>query len=216
MPYRTLVASPGMTEELALGHIFVEGLIGSPDEVEKIVVEPNRVSVALTRPVDIRRISAARDAVLTTACGSTPLIQAGDAYLGKVKPIKVDPSLVHDIMGVLNERSKVFRETGGTHSALLYREGEGVVAFSEDVGRHNALDKVIGAAFMRNVVLSECILASSGRLAGEMVLKAARARIPVVCSVSAPLLSGIRIAEEAGITLIGFVRGRRMNQYTCL
>jgi FdhD protein len=108
----------------------------------------------------------------------------------------------------------VFRETGGTHSALLNREGEGVVAFSEDVGRHNALDKVIGAAIMRKVDLGECILASSGRLSGEMVLKAAKAGIPVICSVSAPLLSGIRIAEAAGVTLIGFVRGRRMNQYT--
>jgi FdhD protein len=216
MPYRTLVASPGMTEELALGHVFVEGLIGSLGEIEKVVVEPNRVSVTLTGPVDTRMVSASRDAVITTACGSNTGIQLGGAKLGKVKPIKVDPRLIHDIVSALNERSRVFRETGGTHSALLYREGEGVVAFSEDVGRHNALDKVIGAAFMRNVALSECILASSGRLAGEMVLKAARAGIPVVCSVSAPLLSGIRIAEAAGITLIGFVRGRRMNQYTRL
>jgi len=215
-PYRTLVASPGMVEELAWGHMFTEGLISSTDEVEGMIVSPTRVDVTLTKPVDIQAINMGRSTLLTTACGSSLRTQGEEIKLNKVKPLKIDPALVHDIIGALNERSTVFRETGGTHSALLYREGEGVVAFSEDVGRHNALDKVIGAAIMRKVDLGECILASSGRLAGEMVLKAAKAGIPVICSVSAPLLSGIRIAEAAGVTLIGFVRGRRMNQYTCL
>jgi FdhD protein len=215
-PYRTFVASPGMVEELAWGHIFTEGLISSTDEVEGIAVSPTRVDVTLTKLVNIQAINMGRSTLITTACGSSR-IRGEEVKLKKVKGTrKVDPVLIHDIIGALNERSTVFRETGGTHSALLYREGEGVVAFSEDVGRHNALDKVIGAAIMRKVDLGECILASSGRLSGEMVLKAAKAGIPVICSVSAPLLSGIRIAEEAGVTLIGFVRGHRMNQYTCL
>jgi FdhD protein len=215
-PFRTLVASPGMVEELAWGHMFTEGLISSTDEVEGMIASPTRVDVTLTKPVDIQAINMGRSTLLTTACGSSSRTQGEEVKLNKVKPVKIDPALVHDIIGALNERSTVFRETGGTHSALLYREGEGVVAFSEDVGRHNALDKVIGAAIMKKVDLGECILASSGRLAGEMVLKAAKAGIPVICSVSAPLLSGIRIAEASGVTLIGFVRGRRMNQYTCL
>ena len=216
-PYRTFVASPGMAEELAWGHMFTEGLISSTDEVEGMNVSPTRVDVTLTKPVDIQAINMGRSTLLTTACGSPSRTRGEKAKLKKVERArKVDPVLIQDIIGALNERSAVFRETGGTHSALLYREGEGVVAFSEDVGRHNALDKVIGAAIMRKVDLGGCILASSGRLSGEMVLKAVEAGIPIICSVSAPLLSGIRIAEAAGVTLIGFVRGRRMNQYTCL
>ncbi len=216
-PYRTFVASPGMVEELAWGHMFTEGLISSTDEVERMAVSSTRVDVTLNKPVDIQAINMERSTLLTTACGSSSRIHGEEVKLKKVKGArKVDPVLIHDIIGALNERSTVFRETGGTHSALLYREGEGVVAFSEDVGRHNALDKVIGAAIMRKVDLGECILASSGRLSGEMILKAVEAGIPIICSVSAPLLSGIRIAEAAGVTLIGFVRGRRMNQYTCL
>ena len=107
----------------------------------------------------------------------------------------------------------MFRETGGTHSALIHHRDDGIMAFAEDVGRHNALDKVIGRCLLDAVDLDRCVLASSGRLAGEMVLKASAAGIPVVCSVSAPLASGIRIAEAAGIRLVGFVRGRRMNLY---
>ena len=215
-PYRTLVASPGMVEELAWGHMFTEGLISSTDEVEGMEVSPNRVDVTLNKPVDILAINMGRTTLLTTACGSSSRIQEVEVNLKEKGTRKIDTILIHDIIRALNERSTVFRQTGGTHSALLYREGEGVVAFSEDVGRHNALDKVIGAAIMQKVSLSECILASSGRLAGEMVLKAVKAGIPVICSVSAPLLSGVRIAEAAGVTLIGFVRGRRMNQYTRL
>jgi len=216
-PYRTFIASPGMVEELAWGHMFTEGLIGSTDEVEGMTVSPTRVDVTLKKHVDIQTMNMGRSTLLTTACGSSSRIQAEEVKQSKAKGARrVDPALIHNIIRALNEMSALFRETGGTHSALLYKEGEGVVAFSEDVGRHNALDKVIGAAIMQRVNLGECILASSGRLAGEMVLKAVKAGIPTICSVSAPLHSGIVIAEAAGVTLIGFVRGRRMNQYTCL
>jgi FdhD protein len=108
----------------------------------------------------------------------------------------------------------VHRETGGTHSAAICGPGGDVFAFAEDVGRHNAVDKVVGSGALRGVDLSGCVLISSGRQSGEMVLKAARGGIPVVASVAGPLESGIRLAEAAGITLICFVRGRHMNVYT--
>lgn len=210
--YRTLVASPGMREELVVGHLYTEGVVSSNADIAELTVQPERVDASLRNPVDLSEITMGKSRLLTTACaGSTRIIPGS---VGRVQPVEdLDAALIHGIVDELNRLSTVFRETGGTHSALIHHRGDGVVAFAEDVGRHNALDKVIGRCLLDAVDLNRCVLASSGRLAGEMVLKAAAARIPVVCSVSAPLMSGIIVAEEAGIRLVGFVRGRRMNLY---
>lgn len=210
--YRTLVASPGMLEELVVGHLYTEGVVSSHTDIAVLSVQPERVDVSLRYPVNLSEITMGKSRLLTTACAASPRIRPGSVRM--VQPVEdLDAALIHGVVDELNRLSTVFRETGGTHSALIYHRDDGVAAFAEDVGRHNALDKVIGRCLLDGVDLSRCVLASSGRLAGEMVLKAAAAGIPVVCSVSAPLASGIRIAEEAGIRLVGFVRGRRMNLY---
>jgi FdhD protein len=97
---------------------------------------------------------------------------------------------------------------------MLFSLGGDPLFFGEDVGRHNAVDKVVGAGVLEGLDFGGCVLVSSGRLSGEIVLKAARVGVPVVVSVAGPLESGVRIAEAAGITLVGFVRGRRLNVYT--
>ena len=209
-PYRTLIASPGMLEELAVGHLYTEGVIYSLNDVVELAVKPNRVDVTLGREIDPLETQMVTYRLLTTACGDA---SSSGSNLQRVSPgVGFDPALIRTLVKSLNDRSSVFKATGGTHSAILHSESTDF--FAEDVGRHNALDKVIGAGLMKGVDFSGCVLGSSGRLAGEMVLKTARAGIPVVFSVSAPLLSGIRVAEEAGITLVGFVRGNRMNLYT--
>lgn len=211
--YRTLVASPGMLEELVTGHLFTEGVVSSRADVADLRVQEGRVDVSLIRPVDISDVMAGKNKLITTACAASHGIRSGS--IGRVRRVEdLDVGLIHGVVAELNRRSTVFKETGGTHSALVYLVGVGVVAFAEDVGRHNALDKVIGRCLLDGVDLGGCVLASSGRLSGEMVLKAAAAGVPVVCSVSAPLVSGVRVAVEAGIRLVGFVRGRRMNVYS--
>jgi len=211
--YRTLVASPRMTEELVTGHLFTEAVVSSPAEITMLSVQQGRVDVSLRHPVDLSEVLMGKTQLITTACDASREIRPGS--IGRVGRVEdLDATLIRGVVAELNRLSSVFRETGGTHSALIHLVGDGVVAFAEDVGRHNALDKVIGRCLMDGVDLSRCVLASSGRLAGEMVLKAATAGIPVVCSVSAPLASGIRVAKEAGIRLAGFVRGRRMNVYS--
>jgi len=208
--YRTLIASPGMLEELAVGHLYTEGVVHSLENIVELAVKPSRVDITLDREIDPSETMMTTYRLITTACGAAP--RDSGTTVQRVTRLEVDPSLIRALVQKLNDRSQVFKATGGTHSALLHSDSMDV--FSEDVGRHNALDKVIGAGLMNGVDFSGCVLGSSGRLAGEMVLKAARAGIPVVFSVSAPLLSGIRVAEEAGVTLIGFVRGNRMNFYT--
>jgi FdhD protein len=109
--------------------------------------------------------------------------------------------------------AETFRKTGGVHVAAVYRVDGTLVAFAEDVGRHNAVDKALGKAAMAKTPFSECFLALSGRLTADIILKAARVGLPVVASISAALNSGIEVARKANLTLIGFVRGKSMNVY---
>jgi FdhD protein len=211
--YKTLISSPGMFEELVVGHLYSEGVVSSPAGITELIIKPERVDVSLRYPVKLFEITMEKNQLLTTACaGPTKIMPCSVKQVQRVECL--DTSLIRGAINELNKLSSIFIETGGTHSALIYHVDDGVVAFAEDVGRHNALDKVIGRCLLDAVDFDRCVLASSGRLAGEMVLKAAVTGIPVVCSVSAPLFSGIRIAAEANIRLVGFVRGRRMNVYT--
>jgi FdhD protein len=110
--------------------------------------------------------------------------------------------------------AETFRKTGGVHVAALYSAGGELLSLSEDVGRHNAVDKVIGDGVTKNLNFENSFLALSGRLSGDIVLKSARMRIPMVASLAAAINSGVEVAQRTGITLIGFVRGKRMNVYT--
>jgi FdhD protein len=154
--------------------------------------------------------------LITTACGFLGLPPKRNQLksLWNDSNLFVDPEMIWCAAQELHKRSKVYKETGGTHSAILCSEYCEVYAYAPDVGRHNAVDKVVGEGISKNIDLRSCVLVSSGRLSGEIVLKAARSGIPIIASVSGPLESGIRIAEETGVTLIGFIRGRRMNLYT--
>ena len=114
----------------------------------------------------------------------------------------------------MSENSKIYRKTGGTHVAALFNKDAKLLYLAEDVGRHSAIDKAIGLALINGCNLTNSVLTSSGRITASMILKAARAGIPIVASISAPLNSGLIAAEKIGITLICFVRGKRMNIYT--
>jgi formate dehydrogenase accessory protein FdhD len=217
IPYRTLISTPGKEKELSLGHIFNEGLISSLDEIKNIEITKDKVKINTIKEIDINNSEVIRHRLITTACGVTDEIDFTDLEKLKIsKRKKIYPETIFDSVKKLNQLSKIFKETGGTHSALLKDTKSEFEAYAEDVSRHNALDKVIGAGLIQSVDFSNCILSTSGRLSGEMIIKAARAQTPVVCSMSAPLKSGITVAKKVGITLFGFVRGRRLNQYTFL
>lgn len=214
--FRTLLASPVMVEELVVGHLVGEGVIESVDELVSVEVSPLKVYVELRGEVDLKRLMMGKVDLITTACGAA-------ASPGELRGLGLSVASMEGTIGAeevwlmareLNLRSGTYRETGGTHAAMLFSLGGEALFFGEDVGRHNAVDKVVGAGVLGGVDLGGCVLVSSGRLSGEIVLKAARVGVPVVVSVAGPLESGVRIAEAAGITLVGFVRGRRLNVYT--
>jgi formate dehydrogenase accessory protein FdhD len=128
--------------------------------------------------------------------------------------LRIKAQVILDCINDLNTRAKGFKETGGLHDSAIYTAHGSLVAFAEDVGRHNTVDKVIGMAALNKTDFGACFMTITGRVPGDMIYKAAKVGIPIVASMAAVLSSGIAAAEKANIALVGFVRGKRMNIYT--
>lgn len=221
--YVTILCSPTSLRELAVGHLLSEGLIKSVDEIGEISVrKAGKCQVQLKEGVDAEKrmqVSQPFARLISTTCGSVeywPLSKLVDR-LGFQKlsmGFTVKADVVLESTRRLNTIAETFRKTGGVHVAALYTVNGELVDCAEDVGRHNAVDKVIGSCALRKRDFSKCFLVSSGRLTGDIVLKAARMKIPVVSSLAAATDSGIEVARRTRVTLIGFVRGQRMNVFS--
>jgi FdhD protein len=221
--YVTILCSPKQLKELAVGHLLSEGVLKSTNEIREIRLEKGgKCRVRLKPDIDAeKRISISQPftRLIVSACGSPdywPLSRLIDRLsLAKVKlGLTVEARIISESVKRLNTLAETFRKTGGVHAAALYSASGELLAFSEDVGRHNAVDKVIGAGVSKKLEFGESFLALSGRLTGDIVLKSARMKIPLVASMTAAINSGLEAAERTGVTLVGFVRGKRMNVYT--
>jgi FdhD protein len=228
-PFAVIMRTPGRDRELAVGFLLSEGIIGGPSDVGAVEQcrHPEHPDVHNVVDVYLLGDPAGRlDAILeqrrnvttTSSCGICGRVtieslrrQADPLPAGGVMPRELFTSLPLR----LRERQAVFDETGGLHGAALFTlTGEFVVA-AEDVGRHNAVDKVIGAMLLADrLPLGTSALVVSGRTSFEIVQKAWAAGVPIVCAVSAPSSLAIALAEEAGITLGGFVRDGGFNLYS--
>ncbi len=212
-PLAVTMRTPGHDEELALGFLFGEGLIDGPREAgptEDFAANVVEVSGPLTRNAGARRFYT------TSSCGV-----CGKGALEEVAvlsgPVGDGPVLPRALLAALPERLQqpTFAKTGGLHGTGLFDEHGELLHAREDVGRHNAMDKVIGRALLDGLVpLSVCALCVSGRLSFELVQKAAVAGAPILVGVSAPSSLAIALAEERGLTLCGFARGQSVNVYT--
>ncbi len=231
VPFAVTMRTPGNDFELAAGLCRTEGLVSSAADVDTIAycLAPDRsdagarpeqqynvVTVRLRRPVpdDVR----ARRYLATSACGV-----CGKAALDEVEvrcePVgpgpRVPAGVVRRLPELLAARQRVFDQTGGLHAAARFTAAGELVAAREDVGRHNALDKLIGHALLEGALpLDSEVLLVSGRLSFELVQKAAVAGIAVLCAVSAPSSLAVAAAERFGQTVVGFVRGARFNVYS--
>ena len=219
----TLLCLPTQLKELGIGWLLSQGIIKSLDEIADVELKENDVKItcndrSINRKIETRIKAAGIMGIVDSACGSTTedFLLLSDRM---TKPFvdsnyRVKAEDILRIVKVLNEKSSLFKLTGGTHSAAIFCEGK-LVAFAEDIGRHNAVDKVIGeAATSKKVNFSNCVIASTGRQPANMVLKASRVGIPIVASIAGPVQSGVDAATKTGVTLICFVRGERMNVYS--
>jgi FdhD protein len=222
---RTLAVTmrtPGHDFELAAGFLFTEGLIDPGDlrgvrycDVPREEQHYNVVTVAVGRPLpDL----AARAFYTTSSCGvcGKASLEALDVQCAPVAPgPEVAPEVLTALPEELRRVQRVFDRTGGLHAAALFDAGGKVLSSREDVGRHNAVDKIVGAELMAgNLPLAGRILLVSGRASFEIVQKAAVAGIPMVCAVSAPSSLAVDAARRFGMTLVGFLREQRFNVYS--
>jgi FdhD protein len=210
----SLICSPGFEEESAVGYLFSTGTLKTAESIKKLSRDVYNIDVQTTELIAAPKANAG---LITSTCGVPDewLKLRKGFTLPKVESnLKVASRVITSAARQLNERSEVFRRTGGTHAAALFRTNGQLYFGVEDVSRHVAVDKAIGKAFLSNQSLSELFLMSTGRLASDMVSKAVYTGIPIVTSIAAPFDSGIQLAEASGITLVGFVRGERMNVYT--
>ncbi len=206
--YVTLIATPEMRRELAVGHLLSEGVIETVDDISEVTLRGGDVVVELKGEVDLREVSVGMMNLIVTACGTRPRGGREKLPIQRVgSSLRVKAERITGMLSELNRRSSVHMRTRGTHAAMLCDKDGEVRAFAEDVGRHNAVDKVIGRLALEGGDLGECVLLSTGRQSGEMVQKAARGGVPVVASMTVPLASGIRLAEATGVTLISVDRG---------
>ncbi len=232
-PLAVVMRTPGADIELALGLLYAEGVVRSIDDVrgirisaeageaengigvEPVLVESNHVDVRLgAKP----RRKPERSMLASSACGvcGTQMIEdlRRDLAVLPAGP-QVDPAMLPGLVDVLRSGQGVFERTGGLHAAGLFDTGGHLVALREDVGRHNAVDKVVGRMLLDGrLPAAGMILVVSGRAGYEIVQKSIGAGIPVLAAVGAPSSLAVALAREFGQTLVGFLRGDRFNAYS--
>jgi FdhD protein len=213
----TLLCSPKSLEYLAIGFLYSEGFIESYSAIKNIQIDEDKGSAYINlniRKTFNEKLQGKR--TITSGCGKgTVFYNVLDSFKSKkiTNTMDIKPNEIVDLMRSFNKDSELFNSTGGVHACAICNE-HGIIYFEEDIGRHNALDKVLGKALVENMDLSDKIILTSGRISSEMLIKAAKRGIPVVVSRSAPTSLAVDMARELNITLVGFVRGEKMNIYS--
>ncbi len=210
----TLLCTPQHLDCLAIGFLASEGLLQSKQDIKKILVD-GRAGI-----VRIESTEATTEGpglvfrrLITSGCGrGTHLYSAGNPPAKVESTTVVSPGQVFSLMKDFHQHCTVFKATGGIHAAALCNAKE-IQVFHEDIGRHNAIDKVLGQCLLDNIATKDKLLLTSGRVSSEVVLKAARRSIPLLISKSPPTSLAVTLAKDLGITIVGFVRGQRMNIY---
>lgn len=213
----TIMCTPSDIEALAVGFVFSEGIINSIEEVIATYTKPELPNVIGVEVLDPTKISVGRNLIIASSCGMCGVRNIEKIFRNTPaceSTLRVTDRLLIDVMKKLRSFQHVFDLTGGSHGAAIFNSDGEIIAFAEDIGRHNALDKAIGKCLMAGFTPHNCGIAFSGRVSLEIVTKAARARIELIAAVSAVSSYAVSAAEKWNITICGFVRPDKMNIYT--
>ena len=215
-PIAVVMRTPGDDDDLVRGFLLTEGILLAPDELRAIEpAQPSRVSVRLRAGVAVDPEQFRRNLFTYSSCGicGKASIEAVQLVAPRARPAPVSRAVLDGLTAALRRSQPTFDETGGLHAAGVFTTGGEPLAVREDVGRHNAVDKAIGAVAARQWPLPPSLLVVSGRQSFEIVQKAAMARISGVVGVSAPSSLAVELAGELGMLLVGFARDGRFNVY---
>lgn len=224
-PLIVTMRTPGHDRELTAGFLWTEGLIDSPNQIEEFrqLSKPNGTSEN-TIEVQLRADAPTREHLRGSLLATSSCGVCGKALIEAIRTrdvvplspgVSIDPEVLCQLPARIRVRQEVFGRTGGLHAAALFSEGGELLALREDIGRHNAVDKIVGWALLSRLLpLSNRILMVSGRGGFEIVQKALTAGIPMLASVSAPSSLAVKLAREFNLTLIGFLRDRRFVVYS--
>jgi FdhD protein len=222
-PVSVTMRTPGHDAELAVGFLFTEGILSSAEQVRSVrscKADGHVIRVDLEPGVAVDLARLERHFYTSSSCGV-----CGKTALEAVRTVSrhrprpgwpiIEAAVIHRLPEALRAAQSVFDRTGGLHAAALFDPAGNLLCLREDVGRHNALDKLIGAQFLAGrTALPDCVLLVSGRASFELVQKAAVAGIPILAAVGAPSSLAVELAREHGLTVLGFVRQERFNIYT--
>ena len=213
----TLLCSPRDLKYLAIGFLSSEGLIHNKGEIGKIILADDGSVVRVETEGDIEEVIERpfkRYISSSGGRGVTPYPAYDVAGKGRVESeMRISANVVFTLTEEFQQRSQIYKVTHGVHSAALC-DAKDILLFAEDIGRHNAIDKLFGRCILEEIPTGDRLVISSGRISSEILLKIARRDIPIVISKAAPTDRAVDLAAHLGITLIGFVRGKSMNVYT--
>jgi FdhD protein len=219
--YAVMLATPADLEDFALGFSLTEGVVRDAAEIEELMIVPAEQGIELRMWLAPERVDAItqrqRRLAGPSGCGLCGLESLADAIrtLPRItSAAHFDPAAIHTAMAALPAVQKLNQQTHAVHAAAFWHPQRGFVALREDVGRHNALDKLAGALARDGVSVAEGLLLLSSRISVEMVQKSAMLGVPIVVAVSAPTALAVRLADEAGITLIGVARSDGFEVFT--
>lgn len=226
-PLSITMRTPGADLDLAVGFLFTEGIIDDPDQILSMRTGPaenedsgDRVTIRLKPEVVVDPTRTQRNFYTSSSCGvcgklAIEAIEARPSRLIRKSGPQFSADLLYRLPDLLRQAQNNFERTGGIHAAALFSPGGDLLGLREDVGRHNAVDKVIGFALRDGTVpLGDSLILVSGRAGFELVQKSVMAAIPVLAAVGAPSSLAVEVAQRFGMTLVGFLRGERFNVYS--
>ena len=215
--FATIICSPNHLEELVLGFLASEGAILKNDELKSIQIDDSKgfAHVELTKSLG-ERFEYSTKRMIASCCGkSREFYFQNDAAVAKTSMSKIvlNPTQVLNMMTRLQSASKIFKQTGGLHNAAI-SDGDTFFEHRQDIGRHNALDKLYGYCIQRHIPVRNKVLIFSGRISSEILIKAAKIGVGVILSKSAPTTLAVTLAQDLNITAIGFIRDGNFNIYS--
>lgn len=213
----TILCSPKDLKELGVGFLFSEGFIDGEEDLISIDVDEEK-GILYVESKNIKSVTEKlwkKRTITSASAKGTMFYNVMDSFKSKkieeALEIKVDN--IKDLVKEFSQKSEIFLSTGGVHSAALCSK-DSIIFFAEDIGRHNALDKIIGNGILKAIDFKDKLVITSGRISSEMLMKVAKPSVPLIVSRSAPTSLSIELAKALNIALIGFARGEKMNIYS--